>query len=261
MLIDWFTVVAQALNFLILVWLMKRFLYAPVLAAIAARDKRIADEQAGADAARLGAEAMRADLAQRGAAFDRDRAALLAAAQADAQSERGRLVDAARAAADTLTAQRRDRLAAESSMLDGALRDRAREGVFSIARKALADLASESLEASACELFARRLRALDGTARADLGAALAATNGRAAVRSAFELPAAQRAALGQAVGETFALAATLSYETAPALVCGIELSAAGRKLAWTFEAELAALESGMRDLLAGDAAPVPHPAR
>ena len=27
MLIDWFTVGAQALNFLILVWLMKRYLY------------------------------------------------------------------------------------------------------------------------------------------------------------------------------------------------------------------------------------------
>ena len=30
MLIDWFTVGAQVLNFIILVWLMKRFLYQPV---------------------------------------------------------------------------------------------------------------------------------------------------------------------------------------------------------------------------------------
>jgi len=37
MLIDWFTVGAQALNFIILVWLMKRFLYKPVQDAIAAR--------------------------------------------------------------------------------------------------------------------------------------------------------------------------------------------------------------------------------
>ena len=42
MLIDWFTVGAQALNFLILVWLMKRFLYKPILHAIDAREKRIA---------------------------------------------------------------------------------------------------------------------------------------------------------------------------------------------------------------------------
>ena len=49
MLIDWFTVGAQALNFLILVWLMKRFLYKPILHAIDEREKRIAAELADAD--------------------------------------------------------------------------------------------------------------------------------------------------------------------------------------------------------------------
>ena len=46
MLIDWFTVAAQAVNFLILVWLLKRFLYKPVLAAIDEREKRIATQLA-----------------------------------------------------------------------------------------------------------------------------------------------------------------------------------------------------------------------
>jgi F-type H+-transporting ATPase subunit b len=48
MLIDWFTVVAQVLNFLILVWLLKRFLYRPILNAIDVREKRIAAEVADA---------------------------------------------------------------------------------------------------------------------------------------------------------------------------------------------------------------------
>ena len=46
MLIDWFTVAAQALNFLILVWLMKRYLYKPIRHAIDEREKRIAAELA-----------------------------------------------------------------------------------------------------------------------------------------------------------------------------------------------------------------------
>jgi F-type H+-transporting ATPase subunit b len=50
MLIDWFTVGAQVLNFLILVWLLKRFLYKPILDAIDAREQRIAAELADADA-------------------------------------------------------------------------------------------------------------------------------------------------------------------------------------------------------------------
>jgi F-type H+-transporting ATPase subunit b len=49
MLIDWFTVGAQTLNFLILVWLMKRFLYKPIRHAIDEREKRIAAELANAD--------------------------------------------------------------------------------------------------------------------------------------------------------------------------------------------------------------------
>ncbi|MCH9698254.1 MAG: F0F1 ATP synthase subunit B, partial [Gammaproteobacteria bacterium] len=44
MLIDWFTVSAQIINFLILVWLLKRFLYQPILNAIDAREQRIATQ-------------------------------------------------------------------------------------------------------------------------------------------------------------------------------------------------------------------------
>jgi len=57
MLIDWFTVGAQALNFLILVWLMRRYLYKPIINAIDAREKRIAAELA--DAAAKQAEAQK----------------------------------------------------------------------------------------------------------------------------------------------------------------------------------------------------------
>jgi F-type H+-transporting ATPase subunit b len=51
-LIDWFTVGAQLLNFIILVWLMKRFLYQPVLDAIAAREQKIAAQLADVAAAK-----------------------------------------------------------------------------------------------------------------------------------------------------------------------------------------------------------------
>ena len=50
MLIDWFTVGAQALNFLILVWLLKRFLYKPILHAIDEREKGIAAQLASSEA-------------------------------------------------------------------------------------------------------------------------------------------------------------------------------------------------------------------
>ena len=77
MLIDWFTVGAQALNFIILVWLLKRFLYKPILNTVDAREKRIAAELADADAKKAEAQKERDDYQHKNEEFDQQRAALL----------------------------------------------------------------------------------------------------------------------------------------------------------------------------------------
>ena len=242
MLIDWFTVGAQVLNFVVLVWLMKRFLYGPIQAAIAAREAGIADELAGADRQRSEASTALAALADRSSAFDREREGLLAAARTDAQAEGNRLVEAARVAADALGTQRRERLAAESDELAATLRRRTLEGVFAIARKTLGDLASTNLESSACDVFIARLRALNEAERSTFSGALSGAAGVGLVRTALELPEPRRASIRQAVDDVFAATSTLTFETAPALVCGIELAAGGRKISWSVADELAALQ-------------------
>ena len=73
MLIDWFTVAAQAANFLILVWLLKRFLYQPILKALDAREQRIAAELADADTKRAEALAEREAYKRKNAEFDGQR--------------------------------------------------------------------------------------------------------------------------------------------------------------------------------------------
>ena len=64
MLIDWFTIGAQALNFIVLVWLLKRYLYKPILDAIDAREQRIATELADAAAKKAEAKKERDESAQ-----------------------------------------------------------------------------------------------------------------------------------------------------------------------------------------------------
>src|SRR5665811_1288851 len=110
MLIDWFTVGAQALNFLVLVWLMKRFLYKPILHAIDEREKRIAAELANADAKEAKAQKERDEFQHKNEEFDQQRAALLKKATEEAQAERQRLLDEARKAAAALSAKRMDAL-------------------------------------------------------------------------------------------------------------------------------------------------------
>ena len=158
MLIDWFTVGAQALNFLILVWLMKRFLYKPILNAIDAREKRIAAELADADAKKAEAQKERDEFQHKNEEFDQQRAALLSKATDEAKAERQRLLDEARKAADALSAKRQETLRNEAQNLNQAISRRTQQEVFAIARKALADLATTSLEERMGEVFTRRLR-------------------------------------------------------------------------------------------------------
>jgi F-type H+-transporting ATPase subunit b len=260
MLIDWFTVGAQALNFLILVWLMRRFLYQPILHAIDAREKKVAAELADADAKRAEAQKDRDEFQHKNEEFDQLRAALLGKATDEAKAERQRLLDEARKAADALSAKRQETLKNDAKNLNQAISRRTQQEVFAIARKALTDLATTSLEERLGEVFTRRLREMDGKAKETLGAALKSAREPAVVRSAFDLPAAQRAVIQNALNETFSADIHLRFETAPDLVSGIELTASGQKVAWSIAHYLASLEKGVGELLKEQDKPDPKAA-
>jgi F-type H+-transporting ATPase subunit b len=249
MLIDWFTVGAQVVNFLILVWLLKRFLYQPILNAIDAREERIAAELADADAKKAEAQEERDGFRRKNEEFDRRRAALLSEATDEAKAERRRLLDEAREAADALRAKQQETLKRDAQSLRQALTRRTRREVFAIARKALTDLATTSLEERLGEVFTRRLREMDGGAKEGLAEALKTASEPALVRSAFDLPAEQRAKIQNALNETFSAAIQLRFETAPDLIGGIELTTNGRKVAWSIADYLASLEKGVDELL------------
>jgi F-type H+-transporting ATPase subunit b len=249
MLIDWFTVAAQALNFLILVWLMKRFLYKPILNAIDAREKLIAKELADADAKKAEAQKEHEEFQKKNEEFDQQRAALLTKATDEAKTERERLLDDARKAADALSAKRQESLSHDAQNLNQAISRLTQKEVFAITRKALTDLATTSLEERMGEVFDRRLRELDGKSKSVLGDALRKNSEPALIRSTFDLPAAQRAAIQNALNETFSAEIHIRFETAPDLVSGIELTTNGQKVGWTIADYLASLEKGVGDLL------------
>src|ERR1035438_5836700 len=249
MLIDWFTVGAQVLNFLILVWLLKHFLYKPILNAIDAREKRIAAELADADAKKTEAQKERDDFQSKNKAIDEQRSALLGKAADDAKAELERLLDEARQDADSLRARQATALRNDQKRLGGEITRLAKDEVFGIARKTLADLATVSLEERMGEVFTRRLREMDGKAKELLGTTLKTSSEPALVRSAFDIGAEQRAAIQNALNETFSAEIHIRFETAPDLISGIELTTNGQKVAWSIADYLASLEKGVDELL------------
>ena len=267
MLIDWFTVGAQIVNFLILVWLLQHFLYKPVLDAIDAREKRIAAELADADAKKAEAEKERADFEDKNNVFNQHRSALLSKAADEAKAERERLIDQAKKDAESLRVTQADGLRGDRIRLESEITLLAEKEVFAIARKALTDLATVSLEERVGEVFTRRLREMDPKAKELLGSALKNSSQPALVRSAFDLPAEQRAAIQNALNETFSAVVRIKFEDSQDVICGIELTANGQKVAWSISSYLNGLSKKVSDLVdtqsppASKATPKPETAK
>jgi F-type H+-transporting ATPase subunit b len=249
MLIDWFTVGAQVLNFIVLVWLLKRFLYKPVLNAIDAREKRVAGELANAALQMTETTKARDELQAKDEAFDEERGALLAKAILDAKMEGERLLANARQAADALTLQRKAALHSETARLSDELSRLAAAESINIARAALKDLAGADLEARICEVFVRRLRGIDAPTKAALGILMKSPPSTPVVTSSFELSSRDASAIQTALNETFSADIHLRFETSSNVIGGIELSVGGKRLSWTITDYLKTLEEKAAALL------------
>jgi F-type H+-transporting ATPase subunit b len=225
MLIDWFTVAAQLLNFLVLVWLMKRYLYGPVLAAIDAREKSVAATLTDAATRLQAAQVLDAQAVAKNTAFDGQRAVLLADAVRTAAEQNAALLEQGKVQDSALRAQAAASLGAEQERVSMAFARQVRGEVMAQVRQALANLGDATLEDAMVHAF---LRKLDAPARARLAGA------PVEVRSAFPLGPQQQAALE---AELAAGGARLpvTFTCAPELVCGIELRLPGWSLAWNVD--------------------------
>jgi F-type H+-transporting ATPase subunit b len=249
MLIDWFTVAAQVLNFLVLVWLMKRFLYQPILRAIAAREQLIASHLSSAAEQMHAAQAERAEFADKNQQFEQQRASLLSAATAEVETQRQGLLAGARQAADALSAKRQMALRNDASNLNQAIAQQVQEEVFAIAAKTLADLADSRLEERLVAVFITQLQQLEGSERQRLLDACSQPEEALLLRTALALPEPQREALQAALKVCCGVEVKLQFVTDAALIGGLELSCAGQCFAWSIAEYLQALQHNVDALL------------
>lgn len=249
MLIDWFTVIAQVINFLVLVWLLRRFLYRPILNAIDAREKRIAAALADADATRAAAEQQRDDYRDKNTEFDNQKKARMAQVAGEAKAERVRLLDAVRQEADELRDKLQTALANEQVSLKETFNRRAQDEVFAIARKALNDLAETTLEARMAEIFVERVRALSDDDLVKLRTAFSASAEPLTVRTAFALPEQQRTYIDRTLNDILGTKVAVQFITEPDVISGIEITANGQNIGWSIAGYLASLSTRVDQIL------------
>ena len=235
MLINWFTVVAQIVNFLILVWLLKRFLYQRVVDAMDERQAKIAATLKQAEAKRAEATEAEEEFRTRTKDLENHREDLQAKAAADVEGARAAQMRELTTELDALRGTWRETVERERDTFVEDLEEHVRKEVLDLARRALADLANVQLETAMAEAFVRRLQALDEKGKAALADALATPDEPVLIKTVFGLPDAARQAVEQAIRKELGTTADVRFEQDEAGSGGIELSGGGQKLAWTVD--------------------------
>jgi len=218
MTIDWWTLGLQAINVLILVWLLARFFWAPVATMIAERRDSIAQSLAAAEAGRAAAAAQLAAIEETRAGFTTEREAVLATARADADKEAASRLAKARQDAEDLRQEAQASLLRERQAAERQWQEQAGILAVDIAGKLVARLDDTALRRAFFNDLLHGIAALPDVQRSGLTAADASLD----LTSAWPLAPAEMAEFGNA------LVASLGcprprLSTDPALIAGFEL--------------------------------------
>jgi F-type H+-transporting ATPase subunit b len=138
---DWFTIVAQCINFSILLWLLKRFLYQPILNGLDAREQRLKNVLEQANLKKSKAEQLIQEFHEHQQELQQQRASILKKAHQEASEERQSLFDSAQKAADDMLSKRLVSLQRELQDLQHEVLNRNVEEVYAISTKILTELA------------------------------------------------------------------------------------------------------------------------
>ncbi len=258
MLFDGFTVCAQLVNFLLLVWLLKRYLYRPILDAVDAREKLIATQLSEAEGQKAAALQERRQLEVQNEHFTEQRESLLRTATEEVERERLKLLADARREADALRAGFAMKLASDRLAWEREFAERTQHEVFAMTRQALRDLADASLETQIVQILAQKVQSLSAEGKAALQGQVHQPDHPVIVKSRFELGAQPREqiqaildSLGQAERE-------VKFETNPDLVCGVEVLVNGHKVVWSVSDYLTQAEAALQQVSGISSASVNH---
>ncbi len=250
MSVDWLTVAAQIANFLILVWLLKRFLYQRVIDAMDRREQNIAarleEAQARTSEAEQEAEAFR----DKSRELEEQRAGMLAAASAEADAMRSQRQDALRGEIEATRRAWQHQAEREREAFLGALRDQAATRFLALARRSLGELANANLEAQMVETFLRHLHGDERGAVEEIAATCRAADEPVTVSSGFDLPSELRRRITRAIHGDFGDDLAVSYEISSDISCGLELSGGGRSVLWSLDGYLDGLSASLSAVLA-----------
>jgi F-type H+-transporting ATPase subunit b len=241
MLIDWFTVSFQIINFLILIALLKRFLYGPVIRAMDEREQKIATRLSEAEKARKVAEERAALLANDQMEFTRSRSQMELEAHQEVNRWKEESIERIK---DEIAGQRatwQQSLTDEQDAFLRKLKIQISQQVFLVAQKAMTDLADASLEAQLLETFLQKVEKEPGIPLEEnvpKSATILVTTG-------FPLDASQKEKIQNQLGIYFPSFSGIDFKEEKQLGFGIRLMAGDQKWEWNLSRYMRDIEKAI----------------
>ncbi len=253
--IDWFTLAAQIVNFLVLVFLLQHFLFSRVTGAMDERERRIGSRLDEAEQKRREAQEHDRQLQEQQRKLEESRERMMARAREEAEQQRGVFVDQARREVSGLRKRWQQAVEQQRRAFLAGLRDQVGREVVRTTRDVLEDLASSDLESRTVETFVRYVKGMERRELERLRSFLQGAGGQLEIRSSFDLPDRARKQVARVLEEVSGLDLRdrMQFERSPALLLGIELRADGKSVGWNLDRYLDILAERLEDMLSSRA--------
>ncbi|ANN58714.1 ATPase [Mesorhizobium loti NZP2037] len=219
MTIDWWTLGIQAVNVVILIWLLGHFFWRPVAAIIDQRRATVQQLLADAETSRNQATKALADIERTRQGFDKEREAIIASAHESAEQARAEILTSGARQAAALETSAKTLIEKERDATDKAWAKQANRLAIAIATRLAARLGGPAVNATFLDWLLKEIRKLPASVRASFAA-----NGAAfEVVSGTLIEAAEQEHYRQLIEGSLGGHPQLSFKVDPTLIAGLEL--------------------------------------
>ena len=250
MIIDMFTVIAQIINFLILVLLLKKFLFNRIVGIIDEREEQIKEQIDHAEQQKKEAEEEIKKQRRIREKMEENWDDNLAQMKQELQSKREKMMEEARQSVNEEEKNWRNSMIKQRDAFLKELKQRSCQQVCRISRKVLADLANERLEKQLVESFLQQLDEVRSNNGKDFQLTDSDAQKKVEINTAFRLQKKEKEMIADKLRSLFQVQDEIDihFKESEDLICGIELRAEGKKIAWSLKSYLDSLEKNLQRL-------------
>ncbi len=239
MAIDWFTTGAQIINFLILIWLLKKLLFKPIIGAMESREQGLANRLQQAETKMAEAQSLKNQYGDNIQQLNREKDQILTQTKQQATAEKAQVLQRLNEEGQQKKTQFDAEIHKQQQDLAPLMSRTIAEKSLLLSRKTLARLADKSLEKQIIEHFLQHLSRLPDKEQASFKQALQKEKS-ATMITAFKMDIQSQKKI-QTWFDNFQPESKLVFEQQDYLLSGIALEADGRSWEWNIDRYLTEL--------------------